>query len=607
MAGISTFGCASKTSLVSESLHFCPFRSIISDMKVFMKLSKEIMQYKLYYIVGITAVILATLSSLVAPSLLSEMTGVVSAGVGKEELNAILVLAAWLTGLYLLKWLARFVSTYMLHIAAWRLADGTRIKLYDRIQTSSLDYIENRQSGELLARVINDVDKLELLYAHVIPEFLTNALTFVGVLGVLLYMNWKLALVTAIIIPLVVAACVFYSKKVRPNFKSAQKLIGTISAEVQDNIQGIREVQSFGQQEREHLDVKERTDNHTRAILKALKASGIFHPLIEFLSSLGTVAVVAVGGYLAYSGGIDVSEVVAFLLYLSLLFTPMEGMARLMENAEQALAAGERILEVLEAPITITDSGSAVDIGRAEGKISFENVSFSYGEGKEVLSDISFVAEPGKTVALVGATGAGKTTITKLISRFYDPTEGSVKLDDVDLKMITLKSLRSNISPVLQDTFLFTGTVAENIAYAKPDAKIEEIVAAATKAQIHDDIMEMPDGYDTTVGERGMKLSGGQKQRIQIARAILRESPIIILDEATASVDSSTESKIQSALGALAGSHTVIVIAHRLSTVVSADEILVLDSGRIVERGTHPELLEKGGLYKTLYEKSVKK
>ena len=211
-------------------------------MKVFIKLSKEIMQYKLYYIVGITAVILATLTSLTAPSLLSEMTGIVSAGVGSAELRRILILAAWLAGLYLLKWLMRFVSTYMLHIAAWRLADGTRIKLYDRIQQSSLDYLENRQSGELLARVINDVDKLELLYAHVIPEFITNVLTFAGVMGVLLYMNWKLALVTAIIIPLVVAACVFYSKKVRPNFKSAQKLIGNISAEVQDNIQGIREV-----------------------------------------------------------------------------------------------------------------------------------------------------------------------------------------------------------------------------------------------------------------------------------------------------------------------------------------------------------------------------
>ena len=576
-------------------------------MKVFLKLSKEIMQYKAYYVMGIGAVILATLCSLAAPTLLSEMTGIVSAGVGKPELARILALAGWLAGLYLLKWLMRFVSTYTLHIAAWRLADGTRIKLYDRIQQSSLDYLENRQSGELLSRVINDVDKWELLYAHVIPEFLTNALTFAGVLGVLLYMNWKLALVTAVIIPVVAAACVFYSKKVRPNFKAAQRLIGNISAEVQDNIQGIREVQSFGQQQREHLDVKERTDSHTRAILKALKASGVFHPLIEFLSSLGTVAVVAVGGYLAYTGGVDVSEVVAFLLYLSLLFTPMEGMAKLMENAEQAIAAGERILEVLEAPITVTDLPGAIDIGKAKGEITFDDVSFSYSDGKPVLKHVDFTVLPGKTVAFVGATGAGKTTVTKLISRFYDPTEGEIRLDGINIKNITLESLRRNISPVLQDTFLFTGTVAENIAYAKPSATMDEIVAAATKAQIHEDIMDMPDGYNTTVGERGMKLSGGQKQRLQIARAILRESPIIILDEATASVDSATESKIQQTLNALSGEHTVIIIAHRLSTIAAADEILVMDDGAIAERGSHEELIALGGLYKSLYDKSINK
>ena len=276
----------------------------------------------------------------------------------------------------------------------------------------------------------------------------------------------------------------------------------------------------------------------------------------------------------------------------------MEGMARLMENAEQALAAGERILEVLEAPITVTDLPGAVDIGIAQGKISFENVSFAYGDGKEILKHIDFTVNPGKTVALVGATGAGKTTITKLISRFYDPTEGVIKLDDRNIKEITLESLRRNISPVLQDTFLFTGTVAENIAYAKPEATMNEIVAAATKARIHDDIMEMPEGY-------GMKLSGGQKQRLQIARAILRESPIIILDEATSSVDTATESKIQQTLNALAGDHTVIVIAHRLSTIVGADEILVLQEGTIVERGSHTELLAANGLYKSLYDKSI--
>lgn len=574
-------------------------------MKVLARIGKEAKKYMKYYIVGIIAVIVTTAVNLTAPKLLSSMTGIVSNGVDQEGLKTILVLAVTILGLYATKLVSRFLSTYLLHIAAWRLVNNMRVKVYDHIQSSSMSYFSDKQTGDLLSRVVNDTANFEMLYAHVIPETITNVITFVGVLVMIMTINWKLALLALLIVPLVGVAAMYYSKKVRPNFRKAQKVTGEISAEMQDNFSGIHEIQAFGQEEHEHEDVKKATDKHSVAIINALKMSGLFHPLIEFGSSLATVMVVGVGGYLAYKNSIDVESVVAFLLYLSLLFAPIEGLGRLTESAQTALASGERILEILDTPIEIKDSENAIDIGKVRGDIEFKNVSFGYLDDIPVLKDVSFSCKAGETIALVGATGAGKTTITQLIPRFYEPDSGEILIDGVNIKDITLKSLRANIAPVLQDTFLFNGTVAENIKYARPSANMEEIVASATKAQINDEILQMPDGYESKVGERGLKLSGGQKQRIAIARAMLRDAPIIILDEATASVDSTTEKQIQNAINSLCGNHTVIAIAHRLSTIRNADQILLIEDGKVVERGTHYELLAKGGKYKKLHDQNA--
>lgn len=288
---------------------------------------------------------------------------------------------------------------------------------------------------------------------------------------------------------------------------------------------------------------------------------------------------------------------VAFLLYLGLFYAPITGLANLLENMQQSMAGAERVITILDAPCEIKDKEGALALKDVKGEIRFENVSFSYETGGKILDDISFECEPGKMLALVGPTGVGKTTITKLLSRFYEPTNGHIYIDGNDINDITIESLRQNISPVLQDTFLFNGTIAENIGYAVPDADMDEIIEAAKAANIHKDIMNMPDGYDTLVGERGLRLSGGQKQRVAISRAILRKSPIIVLDEATASVDVETEKQIQEAINNITGKRMIVAIAHRLSTIRNADLILVIENGHIAERGTHEELVALGGIY----------
>ena len=571
-------------------------------MKTLWKLTKEAARYKALYVLAILSTLGLTVVNLTAPKLLSSMTGIVENGLDESGLQQVLMLALGLLLLYLLRILFRFGSNYLTHKAAWHLVGDLRGRLYNKLQSLDLGFFHDKQTGDLMSRVINDTRDFELLYAHMIPDILTNVATFVGVLVILLTVNWQLALITCAPIPLIMYSGVIFSKIVRPFFKASQKSMGELNAQLQDSLSGLHEIQAFGQEKYESGRVQEKNLAQVGAMLRALRASAIFHPSVEFLSSAGTVLVVFFGGFLAYRGQLSVADIVAFMLYLSLFYAPVSGFANLLESLQQSLAGAERVTLILDTPSAIEDAPDAQDMGRASGAVAFENVSFHYSNQVPVLKDISFSCEPGMMVALVGPTGVGKTTTTQLISRFYDPVQGRVLIDGKDIKNVTLESLRHNISPVLQDTFLFNGTISENIGYAKPDATQEEIEAAAKAANIHEDILSMPDQYETKVGERGLRLSGGQKQRVAIARAILRQSPIIVLDEATASVDVQTEKQIQAAIKNLAGKQTIIAIAHRLSTIRDADLILVFHEGRIIERGTHEELLEQKGLYYKMHQ-----
>jgi len=566
-------------------------------MKMLWKLTKEATRYKGLYVLAILSTLGLTIVNLAAPRILSAMTGIVEQGVDEAALKIIIRLAFLLLALYLLRILFRYLSNYLAHKAAWYLVGDLRSRMYNKLQSLDLGFFHDKQTGDLMSRVVNDTRDFELLYAHMIPEMITNIVTFIGVLVILLTINWRLALITCFPIPLILLSGIVFAKVVRPYFRVSQKYMGELNAQLQDSLSGLQEIQSFGQEAYESERIHEKNFDQVKAMLRALRASAVFHPSVEFLSSIGTILVVFFGGYLAVKNQLSVEDIVAFILYLSLFYAPVSGLANLLESLQQSLAGAERVALVLDTPSQIENAPDAVDIGKVDGAITFENVSFHYSNNVPVLKDISFECKPGMMVALVGPTGVGKTTTAQLISRFYDPTEGRVLVDGKDIKTVTLESLRHNISPVLQDTFLFNGTIAENIAYARPDATRAEIEEAAKAANIHEDILSMPEQYETKVGERGLRLSGGQKQRVAIARAILRQSPIIVLDEATASIDVHTEKQIQKAIKNITGKRTIIAIAHRLSTIKDADMILFIHEGEIVERGTHEELLAMKGFY----------
>lgn len=547
-------------------------------------------------IVTVISLLAASLLSLVTPEAIRKLTALLGTP-GDATTALILKYCGILVGAYLLRALCRFISMWQAHVAAWNFVGYLTSLCYDKLQSLSMRYYSDKQTGEIMSRMINDTRQLEVLIAHSLPDMATNVIVVAGVAVMIFRINPLLALYTLIPVPFILLLSRLFTTKVAPLFKINQEVLAGLNGHTQDNLSGMKEIQAFGKEGRESLGMKDYCRHYSFVNIRANFYNAMYHPAVEFITSIGTVIVMGAGGYFVMRGRMSTADIVGFFMYLSLFYSPLSALARLAEDIQVSRACGNRVLELLDTESEIKEDDDAKDIPTCSGDVRFDNVVFGYSGDSKVLDGISFDVKPGKMLALVGATGVGKTTIVSLLERFYDPQSGKITIDGHDIRHATLSSLRKNISIVLQDVFLFNGTVYENIAYGAENATEEEVYAAAKTACADEFIREMPDGYMTKIGERGVRLSGGQKQRIAIARAVLRKTPILVLDEATSAVDNETEAQIQKAIENLSGSHTLIVIAHRLTTIMKADDIIVLRDGKIAEEGTHDELMKKGGIY----------
>ncbi|EYE89108.1 multidrug ABC transporter ATP-binding protein [Fervidicella metallireducens AeB] len=504
--------------------------------------------------------------------------------------------------LYLLRMLLEYIVGYYGHVLGVRMEYDMRRDMFSHIQTLPISYFDNTKTGQIMSRIVNDLNEISELAHHGPEDVFISGLMIIGSFFLLLNINVRLTLIVFTIIPFMIYFTVQYNGKMRKNFRQIRESLADVNSRLEDSLSGIRVVKSFTNEEYE-IDKFDEGNNEFKYLrTKSVKYIGILHGGINFFSNISTLFALVAGGYFVAKGEIKVGDLVAYLIYIGQFLQPIKRLAQFVEQYQRGMAGFKRFYEIINIKPDIVDKENAEEIKNVSGQIEFRDVSFSYNEKSSVLENINLKVKPGDSIAIVGPSGVGKTTLCNLIPRFYEVDSGSIFIDGKDIRDIKIKSLRENIGIVQQDVFLFAGTIYENIAYGRLDATRDEIIAAAKAANAHEFIMELEDGYDTYIGERGVKLSGGQKQRISIARMFLKNPPILILDEATSSLDNQSEAIIQKSIEELSKDRTTFIIAHRLATVKNARRIVVLNENGIEEEGTHRELMDKKGIYYELYK-----